>query len=464
VLPLPPGWWPLSVSLMPIEPSLAFGLVLGANKTRKGAARCAAQDPVMYTDGKTGITFGTWSVQGSTDPNSVAQGSYSFGMVLPPDATTKDATEYIGYLKCSSTSATETGWCGLSHGLSGQMTQSLLLMAWPFNGQVLTSFRYATGYQPPGLYAGNAILTQISSSVSATGYELIYRCQNCFSWDHDGAKGNVSTAAGLLVLGRAQAKRAPTNPSCPNTITPNYHNNGFGQWGAPLAGVVNANYAKWAALATTTVTGACGAAPVVPSSPASSVSVPSLPVPTSLSTSVISTATATSVPVVPTVSTPAASPSTSSAAPASSMPASCSKVGRGQIFDYVIAGGGAGGIPMADRLARAGYSVLLAEKGPPSTARWGGKMKPAWLEGEPLTRFDVPGLCNQIWVDSAGVACTDTDQMAGCVLGGGTAVNAGLWWKVSRLLLPKRICWLTPAVLIAEPSGLGLQLPSRMAF
>jgi hypothetical protein len=31
-----------------------------------------------------------------------------------------------------------------------------------------------------------------------------------------------------------------------------------------------------------------------------------------------------------------------------------------------------------------------------------------------------------------GIACTDTDQMEGCVLGGGTAVNAGLWWKVSR--------------------------------
>lgn len=28
-------------------------------------------------------------------------------------------------------------------------------------------------------------------------------------------------------------------------------------------------------------------------------------------------------------------------------------------------------------------------------------------------------------------ACTDIDQMAGCVLGGGTAVNSGLWWNVS---------------------------------
>jgi cellobiose dehydrogenase (acceptor) len=41
----------------------------------------------------------------------------------------------------------------------------------------------------------------------------------------------------------------------------------------------------------------------------------------------------------------------------------------------------------------------------------------------------VSGLCNQIWHDSKGVACTDYSVMAGCVLGGGTAVNAALWWK-----------------------------------
>jgi cellobiose dehydrogenase (acceptor) len=44
-------------------------------------------------------------------------------------------------------------------------------------------------------------------------------------------------------------------------------------------------------------------------------------------------------------------------------------------------------------------------------------------------RFDVPGLFNEIWADPTGIVCTDVDQMAGCVLGGGTAVNSGLWWK-----------------------------------
>lgn len=58
-------------------------------------------------------------------------------------------------------------------------------------------------------------------------------------------------------------------------------------------------------------------------------------------------------------------------------------------------------------------------------------MKPDWLVGTNLTRFDVPGLDNEIWEDSAGIACDDYSVMAGCVLGGGTAVNAGLWWRAN---------------------------------
>ncbi|KAF2645063.1 cellobiose dehydrogenase [Massarina eburnea CBS 473.64] len=100
-----------------------------------------------------------------------------------------------------------------------------------------------------------------------------------------------------------------------------------------------------------------------------------------------------------------------------------------QTYDYIVIGSGAGGIPIADRLSEAGNSVLLLEKGPPSSGRWNGTMKPSWLQGTNLTRFDVPGLFNQIWVDSGGVACDDTGVMAGCVLGGGIAVNSALWWK-----------------------------------
>lgn len=66
-----------------------------------------------------------------------------------------------------------------------------------------------------------------------------------------------------------------------------------------------------------------------------------------------------------------------------------------------------------------------------------------WLDGTNLTWFDVPGECNRMWNGGAGdtscvgcaAGCTDIDQMAGCVLGGGTAVNSGLWWNVGPYYL-----------------------------
>jgi hypothetical protein len=91
----------------------------------------------------------------------------------------------------------------------------------------------------------------------------------------------------------------------------------------------------------------------------------------------------------------------------------CSPVNSNKTYDYIVIGSGAGGIPVADRLSEAGHSVLLIEKGPPSSGRWNGTMKPAWLEGTNLTRFDVPGLFNQIWADPIGLACEDLDVMAG---------------------------------------------------
>ncbi|KAK0701518.1 hypothetical protein B0T21DRAFT_300280 [Apiosordaria backusii] len=321
-----------------------------------------------YTDQASGIKFKTWT-QGA---EATEASPFTFGLALPSDALTKNANEYLGILRCKIEDAAAPGWCGLSHGQAGQMTQALLLVAWASEGTVHTSFRYATGYTLPDVYTGDAKLTQVSSNVTDTHFELIYRCQNCFSWNQDGTTGSVETTQGFLVLGHAAGSSGLENPACPDRATFGFHDAGFGQWGAPLEGATSESYAEWAELATTT---------------------PEI---------------------------------------------DCEGIGGGdaectpapeKVYDYIVVGGGAGGIPVADKLSAAGHSVLLIEKGPPSSGRWGGTMKPKWLEGTNLTRFDVPGLCNQIWVDSAGIACTDTDQMAGCVLGGGTAVNAGLWWK-----------------------------------
>ncbi|CAJ2514064.1 Uu.00g021830.m01.CDS01 [Anthostomella pinea] len=349
--------------------------------------QCLGQSstPTVYTDSGTGIVFDTWTVPDTAAGGTGVStwGGLTFGVALPADALTTDADEFIGILQCGSNSTTATGWCGVS--LGGPMTNSLLLMAWPYEDQILTSFRFATGYVLPEVYTGNASLTQISATVTDTDYTLIFRCQNCLSWNQDGASGSASTSGGSLVLGWCNAFPSPGNPSCPDDVDIVQHDNGQGIWGAALeTGVANPSYTEWAALATATVTGSCASTP---------------PTTTATTTSATPTATATGIPV-PTGS-----------------------------YDYIVVGGGAGGIPIADKLSEAGHSVLLIEKGPPSSGRWGGTLGPDWLDGTNLTRFDVPGLCNQIWHDSAGIACADTDQMAGCVLGGGTAINAGLWWK-----------------------------------
>ena len=138
------------------------------------------------------------------------------------------------------------------------MTNSLLIMAWPSKNQVYTSFRYATGYFAPVVYTGNATLTQISSTVNSTSFELLYRCQNCFAWDQGGASGNVSTSAGYFIMGRAAAAKGLTNAQCPDNINFAFHDGGYGQYGAPLDNATNPSYSAWAALATKTVSANCG--------------------------------------------------------------------------------------------------------------------------------------------------------------------------------------------------------------
>ncbi|KAL2826657.1 hypothetical protein BDW59DRAFT_171747 [Aspergillus cavernicola] len=323
--------------------------------------------PTVYTDPDTGIIFDTWEVAAT----SVSAG-LTFGIALPEDALSTDATEFIGYLSCNTATAS-TGWCGLS--LGGTMTSKLLLMAYPQDDDILTSFRFSSGYVMPDLYAGDATLTQISSTISDTAFTLLFRCEGCLAWDQSGVTGNASTSSGRLLLGWAQGQEGPSDGACPDDLTVTQHE-GQSIWSGTLdESAASAEYEGWTELATEVVEGSCDG------SGGGGDDIVGVPVPGNAT------------------------------------------------YDYVVVGSGPGGMVVADRLSQAGHKTLLIEKGPPSIGLWGGTMKPTWLEGTELTRFDVPGLCNQIWVDSAGIACPDNDQMGGCVVGGGTAVNSGLWWK-----------------------------------
>lgn len=257
------------------------------------------------------------------------------------------------------------------------MNGNLLLLAYPQDDKVLTSFRFSSGYALPEVYAGEATLTQISSTVADDSFSVLFRCEGCLAWDHEGVTGNATTSSGRLIMGWAQGQESPTDGACPDDLSVVQHE-AQGIWGAALdENAASSEYETWAALATEEVTGDCdgsggggGGGDVV-----------GTPVPS------------------------------------------------GSSYEYIVVGSGPAGMVLADRLSETGAKTLLIEKGPPSIGLWGGDMKPDWLNGTELTRFDVPGLCNQIWVDSAGIACPDNDQMAGCLVGGGTAVNSGLWWK-----------------------------------
>lgn len=99
-------------------------------------------------------------------------------------------------------------------------------------------------------------------------------------------------------------------------------------------------------------------------------------------------------------------------------------------YDYIIAGGGPAGIIAAERIAEAGYSVLLLERGPVSTYSSGNTEETlSW--NDTITPFDVPGF--GWWLSefpaSLDKYCSDVDGYTGCLLGGGSSVNALLFMK-----------------------------------
>lgn len=90
---------------------------------------------------------------------------------------------------------------------------------------------------------------------------------------------------------------------------------------------------------------------------------------------------------------------------------------------------------MATRLAEANLTTLLLEAGGPSYGLTGGaaipELRPPWLVSTNLSRVDVPGLYKSIFGDPAGLICDSSliNAYGGCTIGGGSAINAGLFFE-----------------------------------
>jgi cellobiose dehydrogenase (acceptor) len=201
------------------------------------------------------------------------------------------------------------------------MTNSLLVVAWANGNEVMHSFRLIDSYIDPLIYEG-PIATTMYSSVNSTHFKWTFRCQNCVTWGDYG----FDPTADFTVIGWAISLDALADKTDSDTVLP-YHDNGMGQYGMILAGAKSSNYQSW-----------IDAAGITPT-----------PTPSSTTTPPVSSTTVTPI------------------------PSSTQVLGE---YDYIVVGGGAGGLVAADRLSESGASVLLVERGPPATYEHGGSIYP----------------------------------------------------------------------------------------
>ena len=310
-----------------------------------------------YSDPATGIDFQRWC-----DDDS----GFCFGMALPESVE----SDFIGQMVVPLSDS--KGWGGVS--LSGSMTSSLLIAAWPNGDSGVASLREATSYTNPDEFDGDASIAEIPDGISSNSTHLTYTflCKGCVVGSPTTFKANADT----YFFGWALAKTNPTTPSSPSSVL-SYHAAGFGTFEMLLSEAKSAKYSTWAAKAKSTGTASSSASP------------------------------SSSTPLASATPTPSVAPTVSNAT-----------------YDYIVVGGGAAGIIAAERLAESKKKVLLIERGSASIAPMGADNTLSWNSS--LTPYDVPALGSSL--SELGLIgdylCPDTAGMAGCVLGGSTIINA----------------------------------------
>ncbi|KAF1965150.1 hypothetical protein BU23DRAFT_406878, partial [Bimuria novae-zelandiae CBS 107.79] len=327
------------------------------------ASRAVAQlSAAVYTDEKTGITFNGFS----------HKSGYKLGYALPKNPT----TDLIAQLVAPITN--DGGWAGFPLGQT--MVGSVLVVAWPHEGEIISSFRKATGYTNPPVATGDFSMTAIPEGtwVNDTAFSYTFLCKNCIG---DTAAAGIVLSETTNVLSWAYSNTALTDPSSADA-TLNMHNGGYGSFGMTVADAQSAEFETWAAMATGT-SGNSGN-----------------------STAPTTGGSLTNGTTTPQNTTATVSDST---------------------YDYIVCGGGPAGIIAAERIAESGASVLLLERGGPSLAFTGNNDTLPWNSS--VTMYDVPGLSYYLNQVGENALCTDTADQAGCLLGGGTMVNAMMFVK-----------------------------------
>jgi len=316
------------------------------------AAGVLAQSSSTYLDTNTGITF-----QSYLDTNI----GISYGIALPVDTNNDVIGQIVGPANAS--------WAGFDFGTT--MANNLLVVAWPYEGKVIASTRFATGYTAPPEYSGSASTQTIANGtfVNSTHFSYTYLCSGC-------ATNSSSLTNNIGAFGWALSTTALADAST-TSATLTYHAAGFGVFGLNIAAARSEGFPSWAKMASS----ANSTAPATPSTPGTNSTLP---------------VTNSTLPAITSNTT----------------------------YDYIVSGAGPAGIIVAQRLAETGADVLLIERGPASTYASGGDKTVAW--NDTITQYDVPALAYYLSSMDTDY-CTDTASQAGCLLGGGTMVNAMMY-------------------------------------